>query len=104
MFCSVSLVSDYLHPPFPSPCAVVYAAISSASLSILSTGVDSVFDLGSNILLFYMHRKAARLDVNKWPVGGSRLDPIANIIYGTRRPSPLFVAYMMTFFAQGLCK
>jgi len=61
----------------------LYAAVSSASLSILSTGVDSIFDLGSNILLFYMHRKAARLDSNKWPVGGSRLEPIANIIYGS---------------------
>jgi len=53
------------------------------SLSILSTGIDSVFDLGSNIFLFYMNRKVARLDTNKWPVGGSRLEPIANIIYGS---------------------
>ena len=29
-----------------------------------------------------MHRKSARLDINKWPVGGARLEPIANIVYG----------------------
>lgn len=60
----------------------VYAAISSLSLSLLATGIDSVFDIGSNILLMWLHKKAARLDTNKWPVGGSRLETIGNIIYG----------------------
>jgi divalent metal cation (Fe/Co/Zn/Cd) transporter len=60
----------------------VYATVSSGSLSILATGVDSMFDLGSNVLLFYIHRKSARLDLNKWPVGGSRLETIGNIVYG----------------------
>jgi len=60
----------------------LYAAISSQSLSLLATGIDSVFDLGSNILLFYLHRKARSLDTNKWPVGGTRLQTIGNIIYG----------------------
>lgn len=31
----------------------VYAALSSMSLSLLATGIDSVFDLGSNVLLFW---------------------------------------------------
>ncbi|KAG6911278.1 hypothetical protein DXG01_002117 [Tephrocybe rancida] len=61
--------------------ATVYAAISSGSLSLLATGIDSVFDIGSNILLFWLHRKAERLDVNRWPVGGARLETIGNIIY-----------------------
>lgn len=60
----------------------VYATISSGSLSILATGVDSVFDLGTNVLLFYIHKKSARLDHNKWPVGGSRLETIGDIVYG----------------------
>lgn len=60
----------------------VYAAISSASLSLIATGIDSVFDIGSNLLLFWLHRKAQTLDVNKWPVGGSRLETIGNIVYG----------------------
>jgi divalent metal cation (Fe/Co/Zn/Cd) transporter len=61
---------------------LVYAAISSLSLSLLATGIDSVFDIGSNILLFWLHRKAAKLDFNKWPVGGARLETIGNIVYG----------------------
>ena len=60
----------------------VYAAISSLSLALLATGIDSVFDMGSNIMLFWLHRKAKSLDVDKWPVGGARLETIGNIIYG----------------------
>ncbi|KAF8203873.1 CDF-like metal transporter [Pholiota molesta] len=60
----------------------LYAAISSLSLSLLATGIDSVFDIGSNVLLFWLHRKANSLDINKWPVGGARLETIGNIVYG----------------------
>jgi divalent metal cation (Fe/Co/Zn/Cd) transporter len=60
----------------------VYAAISSLSLALLATGIDSIFDIGSNILLFWLHKKALKLNVNKWPVGGARLETIGNIIYG----------------------
>ena len=60
----------------------VYAAISSLSLSLLATGIDSIFDIGSNVLLFWLHKKASRMDVNKWPVGGARLETIGNIVYG----------------------
>ncbi|KAK2461537.1 hypothetical protein APHAL10511_006000 [Amanita phalloides] len=64
-------------------CAIqLWAAITALSLSLLATGIDSLFDLGSNILLFWLHRKAQKLDVNKWPVGGARLETIGNIIYG----------------------
>ncbi|KAK0466146.1 CDF-like metal transporter [Desarmillaria tabescens] len=59
----------------------MYAAVSSLSLSLLATGIDSVFDIGSNILLFWLHRKAERLDSSKWPVGGARLENIGNIVY-----------------------
>jgi len=61
----------------------VYAAVSSASLSLLATGIDSVFDVGSNFLLYYINHKSSRMDVNKWPVGGARLETIGNVIYGT---------------------
>ncbi|EPQ60166.1 CDF-like metal transporter [Gloeophyllum trabeum ATCC 11539] len=60
----------------------LYAAISSASLSLLATGIDSVFDIGSNVLLLWAHWKASRMDLNKWPVGGARLQTIGNIVYG----------------------
>jgi len=60
----------------------LYAAISAASLSLLATGIDSLFDVGSNVVLFYLHRKAKKLDINKWPVGGARIENIGNIVYG----------------------
>ncbi|EKM61576.1 uncharacterized protein PHACADRAFT_248262 [Phanerochaete carnosa HHB-10118-sp] len=60
----------------------LYAAISSLSLSLLATGIDSVFDIGSNVLLLWLNRKARKLDANKWPVGGARLETIGNIVYG----------------------
>ena len=63
----------------------MYAAISSGSLSLLATAIDSVFDVGSNIVLFWLHKKAEKLDVNKWPVGGARLETIGNIVYGEQR-------------------
>ncbi|TDL20904.1 CDF-like metal transporter [Rickenella mellea] len=61
----------------------LYGAISSVSLSLIATGIDSVFDLGSNVLLFWAHRTATRMDINKWPVGGSRLETIGNVVYGS---------------------
>jgi len=61
---------------------LVYAAVTSLSLSFFATAVDSVFDPLSNLLLYYLHKKASRLDVNKWPVGGARLENIGNIVYG----------------------
>ncbi|EPS94410.1 hypothetical protein FOMPIDRAFT_1033379 [Fomitopsis schrenkii] len=65
-------------------CALqLYAAITSASLSLIATAVDAAFDFGSNVVLYWLHRKAISLDVNKWPVGGARLETIGNIVYGT---------------------
>lgn len=62
---------------------LVYAAVSSLSLSFFATAVDSVFDPMSNLLLWRLHRLSKRLDTNKWPVGGARLTTIGNICYGT---------------------
>ncbi|KAI9513113.1 CDF manganese transporter [Russula earlei] len=69
----------------------VYAAVSSASLSILTTGIDSISDVSSNFVLYFLHRKANRMDVNKWPVGGARLETIGNVIYGFLMGSVNFV-------------
>ncbi|KAJ6502636.1 CDF manganese transporter [Mycena vulgaris] len=69
----------------------LYAAVSSLSLSLLATGIDAVFDIGSNILLFWLHKKADKLDSNAWPVGGARLETIGNIVYGCLMGSVNFV-------------
>lgn len=62
---------------------LVYAAVSSLSLSFFATAIDSVFDPMSNLLLWKLHRLSKKLDTNKWPVGGARLETIGNICYGT---------------------
>lgn len=61
---------------------LVYAAISSISLSLIATGIDACFDFGSNLFLYLINKQAEKMDVNKWPVGGARLETIGNIIYG----------------------
>ncbi|KAG8894630.1 hypothetical protein FRC01_012866, partial [Tulasnella sp. 417] len=61
----------------------IYATATSGSLAILAAGIDSFFDIGANFILGWFHRKSTRLDSNKWPVGGSRLETIGNIIYGS---------------------
>lgn len=61
---------------------LVYAAVSSLSLSFFATAVDSVFDPMSNLLLWRLHRLSKKLDTNKWPVGGARLENIGNVCYG----------------------
>lgn len=61
----------------------LYAAISSLSLSLFATCIDSVFDPFSNILLNYLHKKAVTADEKKWPMGGSRFETIGNVVYGS---------------------
>ena len=60
--------------------------MSSASLSLLATSVDAFFDFSSNVVLYWLHRKALSLDTSAWPVGGARLETIGNIVYGTVSP------------------
>jgi Co/Zn/Cd efflux system component len=61
----------------------LYAAISSISLSLIATGIDACFDFGSNLFLYFIHKQAMKMDQNKWPVGGARLETIGNIVYGS---------------------
>jgi divalent metal cation (Fe/Co/Zn/Cd) transporter len=60
----------------------VWAAVTAGSYSLLATGIDAIFDFGSNVVLYWLHKKALKMDVSKWPVGGSRLETIGNIVYG----------------------
>lgn len=66
---------------------LVYAAVTASSMALLSSAIESIFDVTSNVLLYYTHKKASNLDVDKWPVGGSRLVTIGNIAYGMYRTS-----------------
>lgn len=73
---------QYVHLAFANYSTLVYAAVSSVSLSLIATGIDATFDFGSNIFLYWTHKKALSMDINKWPVGGSRLETIGNVVYG----------------------
>lgn len=59
----------------------MYAAVSSLSLSLFATAADSVFDPFANLVLNWLHRKSEKVDDRKWPIGGSRFEPIGNITY-----------------------
>ncbi|KAH9464464.1 hypothetical protein MJO28_001861 [Puccinia striiformis f. sp. tritici] len=59
----------------------LYAAISSLSLSFFATALDAVFDPCANFALNYAHRYANKVDLRKYPSGGSRFETIGNIIY-----------------------
>ncbi|KIJ07922.1 hypothetical protein PAXINDRAFT_173201 [Paxillus involutus ATCC 200175] len=61
----------------------LYAAISAVSLSLIATGIDACFDFGSNLFLYFIHKQADKMDLDKWPVGGARLETIGNIVYGS---------------------
>ncbi|KAK0449914.1 hypothetical protein EV421DRAFT_2016197 [Armillaria borealis] len=62
-------------------------------LLCLATSIDFVFDIGSNVVLFWLHLKAEKLDMNRLPVGGAHLENIGNIVYGffvcSSLPSPV---------------
>ncbi|PLW09734.1 hypothetical protein PCANC_24013 [Puccinia coronata f. sp. avenae] len=59
----------------------LYAAISSLSLSFFATALDAVFDPCANFALNYAHRYANKVDLRKYPSGGSRFETIGNIVY-----------------------
>ncbi|EJD54303.1 CDF-like metal transporter, partial [Auricularia subglabra TFB-10046 SS5] len=61
----------------------LYAALTSRSLSLIATAVDSVFDIASNLVLYWVHRRAAQLDKHKWPLGPGRVETVGNIVFGT---------------------
>lgn len=63
-------------------CLQLYAAISSGSLALFATMVDSVFDPVANLILWLAHRAAARAEERKWPLGGSRFETAGNIVFG----------------------
>ena len=66
--------------------------MSSASLLLVATSVDVFFDFSSNVVLYWLHCKVLSLDTSAWPIGGTCLETISNIVYGTVC-SPLSVTH-----------
>lgn len=59
----------------------LYAAISSGSLSLITTMVDSCFDPFSGLLLWWAHRTVAKASPAKYPVGRARISTAGNIVF-----------------------
>lgn len=59
----------------------LYAAISSGSLSLITTMVDSCFDPFSGLLLYLAHRTVTKASPVKYPVGRARISTAGNIVF-----------------------
>ncbi|KAL1853998.1 hypothetical protein Daus18300_011588 [Diaporthe australafricana] len=59
----------------------LYAAISSGSLSLITTMVDSCFDPFSGLLLYLAHRTVTKASPTKYPVGRARISTAGNIVF-----------------------
>eukprot|EP01080_Neovahlkampfia_damariscottae_P004519 gene4519-7897_t len=58
------------------------AAITSLSLSVLASTLDSFLDLFSGLILYFTNRfRRKKNDEHKYPVGKTRLEPIGFIIF-----------------------
>ncbi len=59
----------------------LYGAISSGSLSLITTMVDSIFDPMSNTMLLLSHKTINKVDLKKYPSGRARIETVANITF-----------------------
>ncbi|CCG84134.1 protein of unknown function [Taphrina deformans PYCC 5710] len=59
----------------------LYGAVSSGSLSLFATMVDSIFDPVSNGIMLYCHRSARHADETRWPSGKARMTTVGNICF-----------------------
>ncbi|RMZ78348.1 hypothetical protein DV738_g3907, partial [Chaetothyriales sp. CBS 135597] len=59
----------------------IYGAVSSGSLSLLTTMADSVFDPLSNITLILCNKAVRKVDARKYPAGKARIETAGNIVF-----------------------
>lgn len=59
----------------------LYAAVSSGSLSLITTMADSIFDPLSNVTLILSNRAIKRVDPRRFPAGKARLETVGNILF-----------------------
>lgn len=64
-------------------CFKLFAAIYSSSLAVIVSAVDSSLDLFSGSILFCAARVAAKKNKYQYPVGKSRLEPIAIVVFAS---------------------
>ena len=59
----------------------VFAAVTSGSLSLITTMADAVFDPLSNVMLIMTNRATHRVDPRRFPAGRARLETVGNIFF-----------------------
>jgi divalent metal cation (Fe/Co/Zn/Cd) transporter len=59
----------------------LYGAASSASLSLITTMADALFDPLSNVTLILSNRAVNRVDPRKFPSGKARIETVGNIVF-----------------------
>ena len=61
--------------------AKLVASVTSGSMAVIASTVDSVLDLCSGGILWTSERLAARVDRTNFPVGKSRYEPVAILLF-----------------------
>ncbi|KZL83532.1 cation diffusion facilitator 1 [Colletotrichum incanum] len=59
----------------------LYAAISTGSLSLITTMADAIFDPLSNLTLILASRAIKRVNPRQFPAGKARLETVGNIVF-----------------------
>lgn len=59
----------------------LYGAVTSGSLSLITTMADAIFDPMSNVTLILSNRAVKRVDPNRFPSGKARLETVGNIVF-----------------------
>lgn len=78
----------------------LYAAISSGSLSLVTSMADAVFDPLSNLTLILSNRAIKRVDPRRFPAGKARLETVGNILFCMLMTSVSFI--IIAFAVQQL--
>lgn len=78
----------------------LYAAISSGSLSLITSMADAVFDPLSNLTLILSNRAIKRVDPRRFPAGKARLETVGNILFCMLMTSVSFI--IIAFAVQQL--
>ncbi|KAJ6781222.1 hypothetical protein PWT90_08754 [Aphanocladium album] len=78
----------------------LYAAISSGSLSLVTSMADAVFDPLSNLTLILSNRAIKRVDPRRFPAGKARLETVGNILFCMLMTSVSFI--IVAFAVQQL--
>ena len=67
--------------------AKIIASVTSGSLAIIASTLDSLLDCLSGFILWYTSRSMRRLNPYKYPIGKKRMQPLVSWIHPGRRRS-----------------